>query len=180
MNATVAVEKKATPDRETRLVEANQIVRNYALASIVPSLLPVPMLDLGLVTAVQLKMLHSLANTYDIKFKDELGRSSIAALVGGTASLSMARVVSSAVKAFPGVGSIVGAVTMPTINGGLTFAIGKMFVQHFESGGTFLDFDPTKVRAYFEKEFAEGKELVAAAQTSGEVAKDGTTKSKTA
>ena len=29
--------------------------------------------------------------------------------------------------------------------------MGKVFIQHFESGGTFLDFDPDKVRSYFSK-----------------------------
>lgn len=179
-NENVKTDSTAANDGAARQQEANQIVRNYALGSIVPSLLPVPLLDLGLVTAVQMKMLHSLANTYDVPFKDELGRSAIAALVGGTAALSVARVVSSAVKAIPGVGSLVGAASMPVVNGGTTYAIGKMFVQHFESGGTFLTFDPTKVRDHFEKELAEGKAMIASAQASGEVAKDGTVKSKAA
>jgi uncharacterized protein (DUF697 family) len=155
----------------TRRDEANSIVRNYALGSIVPSLMPVPMLDLGLVTAIQLKMLHSLANTYGVPFREELSRSAITALIGGTVALSMARVMSSAVKVIPGVGSIVGMASMPVVNGGTTYAIGKVFVQHFESGGTFLTFDPSKVREYFEKELAQGKSIIAAAQTNGEAPK---------
>lgn len=148
--------------------QADKIIRNYSLGSIVPSLIPVPMLDLAAVTGIQLKMLHSLAQTYGVEFKEEFSRSAIAALIGGTVSLSTARVVSSAVKAIPGIGSMVGAVVMPIINGGTTYAIGKVFVQHFESGGTFLTFDATKVRAYFEKEIKEGKALVTTAMASGE------------
>jgi len=30
-------------------------------------------------------------------------------------------------------------------------------LQHFASGGTFLDFDPKNVREHFAREFKEGK-----------------------
>lgn len=157
-----------TEDTTQRGTVADKVIRNYALGSIVPSLIPVPMLDLVVVTGIQLKMLHSLAQTYEVPFKEEAGRSALAALVGGTASLGTSRIVTSAVKALPFVGQITGAVTMPVINGGLTYAIGKVFKQHFESGGTFLSFDASKVRAYFEEQLKEGKAMVAAAQASGE------------
>jgi uncharacterized protein (DUF697 family) len=148
--------------------QADKVVRNYALGSIVPSLVPVPMLDLAAVTAIQLKMLHSLAEIYGIPFKQEFGKSAIASLAGGTVALSTARVVSSAIKAIPVVGSLVGAATMPVINGGTTFAVGKVFIQHFESGGTFLTFDAAKVREYFETQFKEGKALIASAAAPAE------------
>jgi uncharacterized protein (DUF697 family) len=172
MNATV---EKVTSDKSE---EASKVIRNYALGSVVPSLLPIPLVDLAVVTGVQLKMIHSLAQIYGVPFKEELGRSSITALVGGTAALSTARVVSSAVKAVPGVGSIIGAASMPVVNGGSTYAIGKVFMQHFESGGTLLSFDPAKVREHFKKEFEEGKAMIASAQASGEVGKDSAAKAK--
>ncbi|HLA36005.1 MAG TPA: DUF697 domain-containing protein [Rhodocyclaceae bacterium] len=157
---------------ENKAEQAGKIIRNYSLGSVVPSLLPVPMLDLAVVTGVQLKMLHSLAQNYGVEFKEEFGRSAIASLVGGTMALSAARVASSAVKAVPGIGSLIGAATMPVVNGGTTYAIGQVFKQHFESGGTFLTFDAAKVREYFEQQLKEGKAVVAAAQASGEVPKD--------
>ena len=48
---------------------------------------------------------------------------------------------------------------MPIFTGATTYAIGKSFMMHFESGGTFLDFDPAKVRAYFRQEFEKGQKL---------------------
>ena len=36
------------------------------------------------------------------------------------------------------IGQSTGAITMPVIAGASTYAIYKVFVQHFESGGTFL------------------------------------------
>jgi uncharacterized protein (DUF697 family) len=155
-------------NKDQKSQESDRIIRNYAIGSMVPCLLPIPVLDLAVVTGVQLKMLHSLAQIYGVPFKKELGRSAIASLLGGTVALSTARVVSSAVKAVPVVGSIVGAFTMPVVNGGSTYGVGKVFEQHFESGGTLLNFDPIQMRDYFNQQFEEGKKFVSAAQVSGE------------
>ena len=48
---------------------------------------------------------------------------------------------------------------MPIYSGAATWAIGKVFIQHFASGGTFLDFDPQKVKDYFRNLFEQGKEV---------------------
>lgn len=153
---------------------ADKVIRNYALGSIVPSLIPAPMLDLVAVTGIQLKMLHSLAKTYGVPFKEESAKAAIAALIGGTGSLGISRLVTSAVKAVPFVGQLTGALTMPAINAAATYAVGRTFKMHFEMGGTLLSFDADKVRAYFEQQLKEGKDVIAAAQASGEVAPSAT------
>jgi hypothetical protein len=43
----------------------------------------------------------------------------------------------------------------------VTYAIGRVFVQHYEMGGTLLDFDPDKTKAFFAEQFRVGKEYVA-------------------
>ncbi|MCB9294770.1 MAG: hypothetical protein H6559_16855 [Lewinellaceae bacterium] len=40
------------------------------------------------------------------------------------------------------------------------YALGKVFTQHFDQGGTLLDFDPVKSREFFEKEFEVGRMFV--------------------
>jgi signal transduction histidine kinase len=37
--------------------------------------------------------------------------------------------------------------------------VGRVFTQHFASGGTFLDFDPAEVREHFRQEFAIAREM---------------------
>ena len=51
-------------------------------------------------------------------------------------------------------------------------AAGGVFVQHFESGGTLLDFDAKKMRAYFSSKLEEGNG-VAANLKSGETQTSG-------
>ena len=49
---------------------------------------------------------------------------------------------------------------MPVASAGATWVIGKVFIQHFASGGTLLDFNPPDYR-----EFIKGQKAKIAAQT---------------
>ena len=59
----------------------------------------------------------------------------------------------------PVLGQTAGVITMPIVAGATTYAIGKIFVQHFASGGTFLTFDPDKVKAYYTELLQEGQQV---------------------
>jgi uncharacterized protein (DUF697 family) len=72
-----------------------------------------------------------------------------------------AAVTTSLLKSIPLIGSLSGLVAVPALAAAFTYAVGKIFLQHFASGGTFLDFDPQKVREYFARQFEEGKLVVA-------------------
>ena len=54
----------------------------------------------------------------------------------------------SALKAVPIVNLLVAGFVMPVLSAGATYAIGKAFIQHFESGGTLLDFNPPDYRQF--------------------------------
>ena len=46
-----------------------------------------------------------------------------------------------------------GQVVMPGFAAAVTWAMGRIFIQHFETGGTLLDFDADKMREHFQAEF---------------------------
>ncbi|MGH8477407.1 MAG: YcjF family protein [Methylococcales bacterium] len=144
-----------TTEPASTTVQANKLVRNYALGSILVGVLPFPAIDLAALTAVQLTMLHGLAKVYDVEFSKQLGKSLIASLVGGGVSVSVA---ASLVKIIPVYGTATGIISTSVFGSASTYAIGKVFIQHFESGGTFLDFDPERVREYYVSRFEEGKQ----------------------
>jgi uncharacterized protein (DUF697 family) len=87
------------------------------------------------------------------------GKNALAALIGGSFPTSVAPLVISLTKMIPLVGSTIGAVSLPLVSGASTYAVGKVFIQHFESGGTFLTFDPETVRAYYAEKLKEGKTI---------------------
>tara|TARA_B100000929_G_scaffold261392_1_gene226151 strand:- start:388 stop:933 length:546 start_codon:yes stop_codon:yes gene_type:complete len=133
--------------------EALTIVRNYCIASGAIGFIPVPMVDLAALTGVQLKMLHSLAQVYNVPFKSSWAKSAVASLVGGSAPLLAGRSTASMLKSVPGIGTGLAMITQPALSSACTYAVGKVFIQHFSSGGTFLTFNPAQVREYFSNLF---------------------------
>jgi len=117
--------------------------------------IPVPIADLFAVSAIQLDMIRQMCKIYDIDFKETEGKAVITALTGS----SLARLGARAIKFIPGVGSILGGVTMAVLSGGSTYALGEVFKKHFETGGTFLDFDPSRLKKYYDEKFEKGKEV---------------------
>ncbi|MGH8477408.1 MAG: YcjF family protein [Methylococcales bacterium] len=147
---------------QARIVKANTLVTNYALSSIVIGAIPLPLVDLAALTGLLLTMLHSLCKLYGMEFSKQIGKSLIASLLAGGISLSLssnlARVVRSLVKTIPVFGTATGMISVSLFGGASTYAIGKVFIKHFESGGTFLDFETEAVKEYYAKQFEEGKQ----------------------
>ena len=151
--------KAAEAPEETKEVTPAKLVKKYMWWSMGAGLIPVPLLDVGALAGVQLKMLHRLSQHYGVEFKKNAWKSIIVALTGTiTTDALRGSALTSFIKSIPLVGFI-GSVSMPIYAGAITYAIGKVFIQHFESGGTFLDFDPQKVKDYFAKLFEDGKKV---------------------
>ena len=143
-----------------RVTEAESVTIKYAAFAFGGGVIPFPMMDIAAVAGVQLKLLSELAKLYDVEFVDNWGKSSLAALVGGAMPHILAvGTVGSLIKAIPLVGSAIGFAAVPLLAAASTFAVGKVFIQHFESGGTFLDFDAATASEFFREQFAKGKEL---------------------
>ena len=138
---------------------ALKTVKNYVWWSMGAGLVPFPILDLVAVSGVQLKMLSQISKIYDIPFQESRVKAVIGSLLGFIVPESLSCVAGSALKAMPVLGTVVGASAMVVCSGAATWALGKVFIQHFESGGTFLDFDPDAVKEYFRAQFQEGQKI---------------------
>jgi uncharacterized protein (DUF697 family) len=147
----------ATEGREERL---EKLAKHNILASMGVGLIPLPIVDLVGLMGIQLNMIKNIAAEYDIPFRQDIGKSIISSLMGGVLPVTVGCALASMIKFIPLIGQTTGAVTMPVVSGACTYAIYKVFVQHFESGGTFLDLDPAKVKSYFKEQFAKGKKIV--------------------
>jgi uncharacterized protein (DUF697 family) len=138
---------------------AAQLVDRFALYSGAAGLIPVPFVDMAAVFGVQLQMLRRLSETYGVPFSENRGKSLIASLAGAvipaSAATSTAMGVSSITKGLPGIGTMVGALTMPVVSAGATWVMGKVFMQHFASGGTLLDFNPPDYREFIKSQKAK-------------------------
>ena len=154
--ATVEViEPGVRPDPERNAV-ALEIVNRWTIWSMAPGVLPFPFLDLVAIAAIQMNMLKEVSNLYGIKFSTHKVKNVIASLLGsfGTATVGSAAVFS-LLKSVPFFGTAAGILTLPAIAGASTYAMGRVFVSHFASGGTFLSFDPDQTREFFQKVYQE-------------------------
>ncbi len=147
-------------EQTTKFKEAEGVVRKYMLATAGAGLMPLPLVDLVAVSGLQLAMLNSLAKLYRIEFSEELGKSVIASLVGGGLPLPLSTALASLLRGVPLLGPAVGFMGVALFAGASTYALGRVFIQHFESGGTFLTFDPEKVRDFYNQKVDEGKQEV--------------------
>ncbi|MGZ4970576.1 MAG: YcjF family protein [Methylobacter sp.] len=136
--------------------EAQDIVQTSMYCAMAAGIVPIPMFDFIAVTGIQLDLLRRLSNLYNVEFMKNKGKNILGALTGGGVSSSLSPILASSVKVIPFVGSTLGAVSMPIIAGASTYAIGKVFIQHFESGGTFLTFDPKAVKDFYAEQLKEG------------------------
>ena len=144
-----------TMTHEEKQAKASEVIKNHVGFSLGAALIPMPGADLLAVSAVQLNMLRSLAKIYGVGFMDTLGKNIISAVAGGSA----ARLGASLVKAIPGVGTIVGELSMPVLSGASTYALGRVVASHFQKGGSLDDLDLKNARKNYESEMENGKRV---------------------
>lgn len=135
--------------------QADSVIKNHMIWAMGAGFIPIPIADLFAVSAVQLDMIRQLSKMYDIDFKQTEGKAIITSLT----TSGLARLGARAVKFIPGVGSILGGITLAGLSGASTYALGEVFKRHFETGGTFLDFDPGRLKKYYNEKFEKGKEV---------------------
>ncbi|MCP4216616.1 MAG: GTPase, partial [bacterium] len=105
------------------------------------------------VTLVQMDMLKQLCNLHDKDFSASEGKTILTALTGA----AIARMGASLVKAIPGVGTLLGGASMSIMSGASTYAVARVAILHFESGGNLFDLDMDKAKEIYKDTLDKGK-----------------------
>jgi uncharacterized protein (DUF697 family) len=137
--------------------QAMALVNSYVPWAAASGMIPVPTADMVVLVGLQLRMLSKLGSMYNVSFTENSVKSSVSALIGTVVASGAGASLGSLIKAVPVVGTYIGFVATPGTFAAVTYAIGRVFVTHFEAGGTFLDFDPQKTREFFKAEFEKAK-----------------------
>ena len=135
--------------------KAESIIKNHVLFAAGAGAIPIPLLDFGAVTAVQLDMMKKLTNLYNENYSENVGKAFIASLT----STSLARVGASLVKAIPGVGTLLGGVSMSIMSGASTFALGTVITTFLEKGIGLDDINEDMARKVYEENLEKGKKM---------------------
>lgn len=140
--------------------EAEKIVRQHTRWAVAGGLIPISGVDLAVVGLSQLRMLAKLAEQYGIEFAENRAKTLVTSLIAPLASKEVARgAVGSALKSVPVIGIPFGVAGVALFAGAATHAVGKVFMQHFESGGDFMDFSTDSTKEYFSTQYQEATEL---------------------
>ncbi len=146
------------PQRKKSLLnkKADILIKKHAFGSGIFGYIPIPLLDALGIMALQRKMLFRLAKNYKVSYSQSLAKNLIRTLAGGVAARSAIPV---AIKMIPSIGILFGSTGMAAIGSASTYAVGKVFQQHFEEGGTLEDFDADQKKEEFEIELKAGLKL---------------------
>jgi uncharacterized protein (DUF697 family) len=139
--------------KTSKRADAERIVRRYMIWSAGTALIPLPLVDMVAVTAIELALVKKLSDHYNIGFSSQRGKALIVSLIGG---VHAGLFTGSFLKMVPVIGFGGAVIPIAALAGALTYAVGKVFIHHFEAGGTLLDFDPSKLEKYFEQKLKEG------------------------
>jgi len=141
----------------TKEEQVNKIINNHVLYSMGLGIIPIPLLDIAGVTAAQLDMLSQIGSVYGKNFSDISGK----AFITSTAGASFAKVGASMLKAIPGIGSLIGGVSMSMMSGASTYAVGQVAERFFRDGLNIEDIDADLAKSIYKEEFEKGKTVAA-------------------
>lgn len=139
----------------TKEEQIDKIIQNHVLYSMGLGIIPIPLVDIAAVTATQLDMLSQIGGVHGKNFSDISGKSFIASTAGAT----FARLGASFIKAIPGIGSLLGGVSMSIMSGASTYAIGQVSHRFFRDGLELEDIDADLAKSIYEEEFEKGKKV---------------------
>ncbi len=161
-------EPKTPEEAARRKAKADEVIKEHILWSVGVGLVPIPLFDVAAVTALQIGMLKQLSKLYEVDHDQESGKIFVSALAGTSA----AKIGASLIKAIPGVGSLVGSVSMSALSGASTYALGQVACTQLEMRGSLKGVDLNEAKRAYEEAFERGKEVVKEVEKNRESAVD--------
>lgn len=116
--------------------QVDAIIKKYSGISITSGFIPVPLLDIGALVAVQVKMIREIGKLHGLDLPKDYGKS---IALNAVAASPLATVGRSILKLVPVLGSALGAFSFHAYAAASTHAHGKVFHKAFQSGGSTLD-----------------------------------------
>jgi uncharacterized protein (DUF697 family) len=130
-------------DATRRRSQANSIVERHTAYAAVGGIIPVPIANVASITAVIVRMVKRLSDLYGIPFERDRARAIVVGLMGGAMPTGLGAVTTSTLfYVVPGSG-LVGLAVSSIAAVACTRSIGRIFVEHFETGSSLHDLSAT-------------------------------------
>ena len=137
-------------EQSTLKNRAEKIVKRWAKWAAVGGLIPTIVLDVAILTGIQIKMIHALCELYEVDFEKKRALAIVSGLAGGVAAQAVAQGVGKQIlRSTPGVGTLFSLAVDPALSYGATYAMGFAFISHFEVDGHLHNFNVATIKGYF-------------------------------
>ncbi len=135
-----AIAGETDADRRRSLAKA--IVERHAAYAAVGGIIPVPIANVASITAVIVRMVKVLSGLYGVPFQRDRARAMVIGLMGGTVPTGLAAVTTSTLVTLIPASGLIGLAVSSVTAIACTRSIGRIFIEHFESGATLHDLPP--------------------------------------
>jgi uncharacterized protein (DUF697 family) len=143
-------------------------VVKWSRISLATILIPNSLLEYAAISGVQLKMLHDLSRLYGIPFKADAVKVIIGSILGGSVAYFLSDLYANWVKAIPVVGKPIAFLSEPAMAYVTTYAVGFVFLEHFENNGSFQDIELENIKKTIKLKISEKyKELIKSNKLTG-------------
>ena len=148
------------PSIRSRGEDLARLYANWAAAS---GGIPVPLIDMAIITGVQVKLVASLAKLYGVSLSKHRARTALlsitgggtAVAAGGVAKLALPGTISlfgSASKSAIGFGTVLGSIALGAFAYSSTILIGRLFMDAFEKSISFSKKEVDNIAERYSKE----------------------------
>ena len=126
--------------------QANRIVERHAVYAGLGGIIPVPLANVATITALIVRMVKALSSLYGVPFERDRARAIVVGLTGGAMPTGLAAATTSTLVYVVPASGIIGLAVSSLTAAACTRSIGRIFVEHFESGATLHDLSATSER----------------------------------
>jgi uncharacterized protein (DUF697 family) len=135
----VAKSPAAAVETARRRKTALAIVDRHATYSAIGGFLAVPLANVASVTAIIVRMVKALSKHYGVPFERDRARAIVIGLIGGSVPTGLGAVTASTLFFIMPASALAGLAVSAIAAASCTRGIGRVFVEHFESGVTLED-----------------------------------------
>lgn len=138
--------------------KVEKTIRDSVYAAMGIGIVPFPLFNVAAVTASNLLLAKKLSELYGVEFKEGVAKKIITATIGAGAGTLATPLIESVVGLVPVIGWPLVIGTKPVLNAMTTYAVGRMFVTHFERGGSFVGANMDSMKEDFSAAFQSSRE----------------------
>jgi uncharacterized protein (DUF697 family) len=130
--------------------EAMKIVYRYVAVSAGAALVPLAGVDVAVLAGIHVALIKRLCEHYKVDFSEHTARNLLIAVLGSVIPGTFGSVAGRKVLHFlPPPLRVIGWGVMSASSAVFSYGIGMLFIHHFESGGTLLSFDMSRLHEWW-------------------------------